>query len=172
MTTPREDPEVTRITQEWGHALDQLSEEDERLIALFRLMGEVVDPRYEMKGIRLLVGRALVDPAFRSRLLDDADAALVELRGYVELPENVHIRCVENSADYVTIVLPPPSESLSERSRTVRDFIFSRTAQDVAVAAVGVDDNDFLPFHSDFGQDAGTPTPDRSHFGDPSRDGH
>jgi Nitrile hydratase, alpha chain len=168
MTTPREDPEGTRIAQEWAHALGQLSVEDERLITLFRLMGEVVDPRYEMNGIRVLVGRALVDPAFRSRVLDDADAALAELRGYIELPENVRVRCVENTADYLTIVLPPPSDALSERSRTLRDFIVTRTSTDVTVGAVGVDDND-ITFH--FG-DIGPADHDHAHFGDPSSDGH
>ena len=165
MTTPKEDPEAARIGQEWAHALGQLSEQDERLLTLLRLMGEVVDPRYEMKGIRALVGRALVDPAFRSRVLDDADAALAEFRGHVELPENVRVRCVENSADYLTIVLPPPSEALSERSQTIRDFIFSRTSNDLAALAPGVDDNDILP-QFDIGADQ-----DHFRFGDPSRDG-
>jgi len=167
MTTPKEDPEATRIGQEWARALDQLSEEDERLLTLLRLMGEVVDPRYEMKGIRALVGRALVDPTFRSRVLDDADAALAELRGHVELPENVRVRCVENSADYVTIVLPPPSEALSQRSRTIRDFIFSRTSPDLAVVAAGVDDNDIMPVFFD----VFTGDHDSFHFGDLSQDG-
>jgi len=164
VTTPKEDPEATRIGQEWARALDQLSAEDERLLTLLRLMGEVVDPRYEMKGIRLLVGRALVDPAFRSRVLDDADAALAELRGHIDLPENVRVRCVENSSDYLTIVLPPPSETLSERSRSIRDSIFSRTSADPAFLGAGVDDNDVLP-QFDIGADH-----DRFHFGDPSRD--
>jgi hypothetical protein len=165
VTTPREDPEATRIAQEWAHALNQLSEEDERLLTVLRLMGQAVDPRYEMKGIRVLVGRALVDPTFRSRVLNDADAALAELRGHIELPENVHVRCVENSADYLTIVLPPPSQALNERSRTIRDFIFSRTSNERELA--GVDDNDVLPIHFLTETERAGP-----HFGDPSHDGH
>ena len=43
MTTPKEDPEAARIGQEWAHALGQLSEQDERLLTLLRLMGEVVE---------------------------------------------------------------------------------------------------------------------------------
>jgi hypothetical protein len=165
VTTPTEDPEATRIAQEWDQALKQLSEEDQRFLTVLRLMGQSIDPRYETKGIRLLVGRALVDPAFRSRVLDDADAALAELRGHIELPENVRVRCVENSADHLTVVLPPPSQALDERSRTIRDFIFSRTSSEEAL--VGVDDNDVLPIHFLTETERAGP-----HFGDPSHDGH
>jgi len=167
VTTPTEDPEATRIAQEWDQALKQLSEEDQRFLTVLRLMGQAIDPRYEMKGIRLLIGRALVDPAFRSRVLDDADAALAELRGHIELPENVRVRCVENSADYLTVVLPPPSQALNERSRTIRDFIFSRTSDEKAL--VGVDDNNVLPIHFLTETETEQTGP---HFGDPSHDGH
>jgi hypothetical protein len=167
MTTQKKDPEASRIGQQWAHALDQLSEEDARLLTLLRLMGDVLDPRYEMKGIRLLVGRALVDPAFRSRVLADADAVLAELRGHIELPENVRVRCVENSEDYLTIVLPPPSGVLSERSQTIRDFIFSRTSADLTTVS-GTDDNDVLPVFADFISS----DHDSFHFGDTSHDGH
>jgi Nitrile hydratase, alpha chain len=168
VTTPKEDPEATRIGQEWERALGQLSEADKRLLTLLRLMGEVIDPRYEMKGIRALVGRALVDPAFRARALEDADAALAELRGHAELPENTRVRCVENTADYLTIVLPPKSEALSERSQTVRDFIFSRTSSDLTTLGAGTDDNDVMPVFFDIG----TGDHDTFHFGDLSHDGH
>lgn len=123
-------------------------------------------PRYEMKGIRLLVGRALVDPAFRARALNDADAAVAEFRGQIELPENVHVHCVENSAYDLTIVLPPPSQSLNERSQTIRDFIFSRTSSEEFAA--GVDDDDVMPIHFP----AEAEVAGGNHFGDPSRDGH
>lgn len=165
MTTPSEDPEATRIGQEWADALNRLSEEDERILTVFRLMGQALDPRYEMKGIRLLVGRALVDPAFRARALNDADAALAEFRGEIELPENVHVHCVENSAYDLTIVLPPPSHSLNERSQTIRDFIFSRTSSEEFAAG---DDDDVMPIHFP----AEAEVAGGNHFGDPSTDGH
>jgi hypothetical protein len=168
VTTHQEDPEAARIGQEWADALEHLSEQDERLLTLLRLMGDVVDPRYEMKGIRLLVARALVDPELRSRALDDADAVLAELQGRVELPEDVRVRCVENTADYLTIVLPPRSESLPERSQKIRDFIFSRTSPDLALLSAGVDDNDVLPVHF---ADAFTGDHDSTTLGDPSHDG-
>ena len=164
MTDPTQDPESVRISKEWGHALERLSDEDKRLLDILRLMGEVADERYEIKGIRLLVGRALVDPAFRSRILKDADSALAELRGITDLPENVRVSCVENSADHLTIVLPPASEKLSERSRKIRDSILSRTSAEFSSLA-GTDDNDVLPIN--FVAERAGP-----HFGDPSHDGH
>lgn len=167
MTTPWKDSEAARASEEWTHALNQLPEEGQQVLALLRLMGSIVDPRYEMKGIRALVARALVDPAFRSSLLDDADAALAGLRGRIELPENVHIRCVENTADYLTIVLPPPAGAPDDQTPSVRDFIFSRTSPDLAVLGSGVDDNDVLPAHFDLF----TGDNDGFHLGDPSRDG-
>jgi hypothetical protein len=169
MTDSKEDPEATRVAQEWAHALDRATEEDQRLLALLRLMSQLVDARYEMKGVRLLVGRALVDPEFRARALADADAAVAELRDHVELPEGVRLRCVENSADYLTIVLPPPSTALPERSRTLRDVVFSRTSADLeVVAAAGTDDNDVMPLHLG---DPFSGDQDSAHFGDPSHDG-
>ena len=37
-------------------------------------------------------------------------------------------------------------------------------------SSAGSDDNDFLPFHTDFGADSGTQFQDHSHWGDPSDD--
>lgn len=156
MTTPKENPEAKRISQSWASALERLSEEDNQLLTVLRVMGQVVDPRYGTKGIRLLVGRALVDPAFRSQILKDSDAALSELRlGHVDLPENLHVCCVENSDDNLTIVLPPPGDAQSERSRSIRDFIVSRTSAEMAALGAGPvvlnADGDFLPTGFDHG---------------------
>lgn len=163
MTGPNESPEAAaQISQDWLDALGRLSEDDQKLLVLLRFMGNVIDPRYEMKGIRVLIGRALVDPGFRARIIDDADAAVRELRGHVDLPEGVRIHCVENSPEDLTIVLPPLSEAVHERARTISDAIFSRSVNDPALAAAaGVDDNDVLPVNF-------PPV----HFGDRSRDGH
>jgi hypothetical protein len=169
MKSPEESPQDTKTREEWGHALGRLAGEDERLLTLFRLMGEVLDPRYETKGIRALVGRSLVDPAFRARVLADADAVLAEIRGHVPLPENVRVRCVENTPGYLTIVLPPPSAALSERSRTLRDAIVSRTSSGGALPA-GTDDNDILPFFLDADDGSGGHR-DTAHWGDTSHDG-
>jgi hypothetical protein len=165
MTITKE--EAIRIGEEWKGALDQLSAEDKRLLSLLRLMGEVVDPRYELKSIRLLVARALVDPEFRSRLAGDTEAILSQLRGHSDLPENLRVRFVENSAYDLTVVLPPPSAALSEKSRAIRDFIVSRTSEGSTVPA-GVDDNDVLPIFFEVpSEPVGSP-----HFGDASHDGH
>lgn len=166
MTTADEVPEaVARIGQEWSYALDQLSEEDKQLLILVRTMGQVLDPRYEMKGIYVLVGRALVDAAFRSRVLEDADAVLAEVRGYLELPANTHVRCVENTADSLTVVLPPMSR---DRSQTIRDLIVSRTSKNVFFDDdEEIDDNDLWPPHTGdfFTGDANFP-----HLGDVPHD--
>ena len=147
MTTTKE--EAIRVAEKWKGALDKLSTEDKRLLNLLRLMGEVVDRRYELKSIRLLVARALVDPEFRSRLVGDTDEILSELRGHSDLPENLRVRCVENSTHDLTIVLPPPSAALSEKSRTIRDFIVSRTSARLTSIVAGVDDNDITPHFAD-----------------------
>ena len=147
MTAQQQNPEAIRIGEEWSQALERLSAQDERLLTTLRLLGEAIDPRYEMKGIRMIIARSLADPAFRARVLDDADAVMAELRGHIELPENVRVRCVENTEDYLTIVLPPPYEAMSERSQQMQDFILSRTSADFDLAAGARDDNDITPIH-------------------------
>ena len=169
MTDSYEMEQAEKVSKEWADALARLSEDDRRLLTLLRVHGETVDPRYEMKGIRLLVGRSLVDPAFRAKALADADAALDELRGHIELPEGVSIRCVENTEDTLTIVLPPLPEKMDEKSRRIRDMIFSRTAPDLVTLGVSADDDDASPLHlpDPFSGDS-----DTFHFGDRSDDGH
>ena len=168
MSTDSDDPKVNRLGQQWAQALNRLSEEDRRLLTMLGLMGQLVDPRYATKGVTALVARALVDPDFRARLLANADEAAAELRGRAELPEGVYLRVVENSPQELTIVLPPPSQELNERSRTVRDFVFSRTSADLQVLSAGVDDNDVLPVVF---PDAFTGDSDAFHLGDASHDG-
>ncbi len=161
--------EAVQLGEKWKAALDRLSPEDERLLTLFRLNGEVVDPRYELKAIRLLVAWALVDPEFRSRLIGDADSILSQLQGYSDLPENLRVRFVENSPGELTVVLPPPSAALDEKSRKIGDLIVSRTSTELLASNSGRDDNDVsvlsLP-------DLGTSDHDSFHLGDPSHDGH
>jgi hypothetical protein len=164
MTITKE--EAIRLGEEWKSALDQLSAEDKRLLSLLRLMAQLVDPRYELKSIRLLVARAFVDQEFRSRLTEDTEAILSQLRGHSDCPENLRVHFVENSAYDLTVVLPRPSAALSEKSRTIRDSIVSRTSADSTVAAGG-DDNDVIPTFADPSDPV-----DRWGFGDPSHDGH
>src|ERR1051326_2514755 len=59
--------------------------------------------------------RALKDEAFRKALLTNPRAVLA--RDYhIQVPETVGIRVVEDTAETLTIVLPPRQEALQELS--------------------------------------------------------
>ena len=74
-------------------------------------------------GYGRLVSRALADPKFKQRLIDDPDAALAEagivLRGEAG---PVKVKVVENTGDTVHIVLPavPAGGELSDRDIAYR----------------------------------------------------
>jgi hypothetical protein len=57
---------------------------------------------------RRLVARSLEDDAFRLRLLEDPRAAVEEELG-VQLPAEVQVRVVEETADTIYLVLPSAS---------------------------------------------------------------
>jgi hypothetical protein len=57
---------------------------------------------------RTLVQRSLEDDSFRQRLLDDPKAT-VEQELATQLPEDVEVRVVEESADAIYLVLPSTS---------------------------------------------------------------
>ncbi|MCI0440024.1 MAG: nitrile hydratase subunit alpha [Chloroflexi bacterium] len=131
-----------------GQAPDiELSERAKRLLAMKELLiekgvirrGEIeqriafMKSRSPADGARV-VARAWVDPAFRKRLLEDAEAAIAEL-GYT-LQHSTKLIAVENTAEthnvivctlcscYPTALLGPPPDwykSLPYRSRVVRD---------------------------------------------------
>ena len=62
--------------------------------------------RAEME--RRLVERSLQDDAFRQRLIDDPKAAVEEELG-TQLPEDVQVQAVEETADTLYLVLPSAS---------------------------------------------------------------
>lgn len=55
---------------------------------------------------RAVVDRAMTDPEFRARLVEDPKAAVAEVLG-VELPEDVTITVVEQRPNEAVIVIPP-----------------------------------------------------------------
>jgi Nitrile hydratase, alpha chain len=57
---------------------------------------------------RRLVERSLEDDAFRLRLLEDPKAAVEEELG-IQLPAEVQVRVVEETADTIYLVLPSAS---------------------------------------------------------------
>jgi len=62
--------------------------------------------RAEME--RRLVERSLQDESFRQRLLEDPKAAVEEELG-TQLPEDVRVQAVEETADTIYLVLPSAS---------------------------------------------------------------
>lgn len=167
MALTKED--ATPAGEAWQLALDSLSDDQRKTLDVLRLTSNAIDPRFELKSIRLLVARAIADPAFRAVLLSDADSVLKDLRGHSDLPDTLHVRFVENSTDHLTVVLPPAMEARSEKTKSVRDLIISRTMSDPTVFSVGgTDDNDVMPVTMDFISS----DHDNWHWGDPSTDGH
>jgi hypothetical protein len=69
----------------------------------------------ELEKLRVKVlTRAWKDPAFKQKLLKNPKAALKEM-GY-NVPENVKLQCVENTATNYTLVLPSLPETAREMS--------------------------------------------------------
>ncbi|MGF1470891.1 MAG: NHLP leader peptide family RiPP precursor [Rubrobacteraceae bacterium] len=62
-----------------------------------------------------LMQRSVEDEEFRQRLLDDPKAAIEEELG-TSLPEEVEVRCVEETPDTVYLVLPPKARGTPEGS--------------------------------------------------------
>jgi hypothetical protein len=62
--------------------------------------------RVEME--RRLIEKSLQDDAFRQRLLEDPKAAVEEELG-TQLPEDVRVQAVEETADTIYLVLPSAS---------------------------------------------------------------
>lgn len=58
------------------------------------------------------VARAWTDPAFKAKLMSDANAALSEAG--VDVPAGVSIKVVENTADTQYMVLPQPPSDASQ----------------------------------------------------------
>src|SRR4051812_48765521 len=81
------------------------------------IMSEAMGGRTEME--RRLIEKSLQDESFRQRLLEDPRATMEQELG-VQLPPDVQVRAVEESADTIYLVLPSSSpvgegSALSER---------------------------------------------------------
>ena len=78
---------------------------------------KVMERSKENTPYRTVVAKAWRDPAFKSKLLRDANAALTEALGAV--PAGVTVRVVENSDEIGYFVLPlQPTGELTEESTT------------------------------------------------------
>jgi len=78
-------------------------------------MADAPKNSFESEFATKAIAKAWSDPAYKARLLADPQAALAEVG--VSAPENLKFKVVENTADVVHLILPPPpSGELSEES--------------------------------------------------------
>jgi hypothetical protein len=68
--------------------------------------------RAEMEG--RLIQRSLEDESFKQRLLEDPRAVVEEDLG-TRLPEGIEVRAVEETANTIYLVLPPPTSLGSQQ---------------------------------------------------------
>ncbi|MFI5333623.1 MAG: NHLP leader peptide family RiPP precursor [Chlamydiales bacterium] len=69
-----------------------------------------------------IIVRAWKDPSFKEKLLKNPRAALKEF-GLENIPENVQIKCVQDTSHNVTIVLPTAPVAVSELTEKELDKI-------------------------------------------------
>jgi hypothetical protein len=113
-------------------------DEDRDLLRLWRENLTLQDQRYDSKVLLKLVVLAMTDEQTRSRLINDTEDFLREVRSNVDLdlPEGTSLRFFENTQDTLNVVLPPPaggmrytrSGQLTYRSPELRDALRSRTS--------------------------------------------
>src|SRR5437870_2336082 len=103
---------------------ETLTDEDERVLRLWRENLVLQDPRYGSKALFTLAACAMADGQFRYRLVTDTQAILDELG----VPEGITLRFFENTEGTLNVVLPPSSGEMSERPVSLRDELSSRTS--------------------------------------------
>lgn len=144
-------------------ASNNLSDEDTRVLRLWRENLVLQDPRYRSKGLLAIAAMAVADEHFRSRLVNDTEALLSELPSTLDLPEGVALKFFDNTQNTLFVVLPPQAGVMDNKPQALRDVLRSRTAD---ALSFGSDDFDFGNL-----TDSG-PAPGHADGGDPdSRDG-
>jgi hypothetical protein len=116
-----------------------LSDEDQKALNIWRDGIVIQDQRLESKGVLKLAAMSMVDEDFRSRLVNDPESVLKDLRAELGIPESVTLRFFDITATTVNIVLPPRAGSMTDRPAPLRDLLQSRTAE----LSFGQDDRDF-----------------------------
>jgi hypothetical protein len=102
-----------------------MSDDDQRILRLWRESLSLLDPRYEDKRLLRIAARAMVDDAFRERFADDDgapadDAAPGLIRFHVNTPKTLHV------------VLPPRAGEAEQRPQSMRESLRSRTSTHAA----------------------------------------
>ena len=126
---PEENPGQTPVWHTAGELLN--NEEDEQVLRTWRENLVLQDPRYKSKVLLKFAALAMVDEQFRSRLLNDTEAVLGELRSKADLPEGVTVRFFDNTPGTLNVVLPPRAGEMSSRPAPLREQLRSRTADSV-----------------------------------------
>ncbi|MBF6333123.1 hypothetical protein [Nocardia transvalensis] len=108
-------------------AYEGLSDDERRILRLWRENLFIQDARYESKVLLKLAMLSMADERFRARLLAEPDSVLRELPADTDLPENVTIRFLENTPTELNVVLPPRAEAFLARSDAAVFALRSRT---------------------------------------------
>jgi hypothetical protein len=123
---PAENPGQPPVWHTAGELLN--NEEDERVLRDWRESLILQDPRYKSKVLLKFAALAMVDEQFRSRLVNDTEGVLGELRSRADLPEGVTVKFYENTPGTLNVVLPPRGGEMSTRPAPLREQLRSRTA--------------------------------------------
>jgi hypothetical protein len=87
------------------------------------------DTRYRAKALLRLAALSMVSEEYRTRLVNDTQAVLNEMRLLDDLPMGVTLRFHENTAETLHVVLPPRRQELDSRPPRFRELLRSRTSE-------------------------------------------
>ena len=120
-------PDDAQEPQVWHKAGEALSDDDQRLLALWRESLILQDPRYKSKVVLKFAALAMEDDGFRRRLLYETEDVLRDFRSMVDWPEGMPLRFPANPEDTLNVVLPPRAGTMGARPAALRDALRSRT---------------------------------------------
>jgi hypothetical protein len=105
------------------------TDDERRVLSLWKEGLVSQDPRYENKGLLLLAALAMTNPEFRSRLINDSESVLNELASNYSLPSGVKLKFYENTPETLNVVLPALGGGLAKRPPEFRELLRSRTSE-------------------------------------------
>jgi hypothetical protein len=110
---------------------NDMSDDDQRILHLWRDSLILLDPRYHDKQLLQFAARAMVDDELRAKF------AARDARDAKEAPESggyesglAEVRFYVNTPDTLHVVLPPRAGETEQRPRELRDALRSRTSAD------------------------------------------
>ncbi len=105
-----------------------LSDDQRAMLMVWREGLATQDRRLGSKPLLKLAARAMVDEAFRRRLITDTESVLAELGPDVQEPDVTFV-FAEQTPDTVTIVLPAVGGGLEGQAPELRERLRSRTSE-------------------------------------------